>query len=80
MFGFVGADAQALTEQQKNRPKPVRFKAEDIVHENGYDIEKSDGMDEMLFGRGGIPMDDVDSWIKRFCERKWTTSKWRSKL
>jgi len=59
------------TEQQKNRPKPTRFKTADVVHENGYDINKSDRMDDMLFERGNIPADDTAGWIERFCERKW---------
>lgn len=55
------------TQQQTERPKPVRFKVEDIVHENGYDMEKSARMEQMLLGRGA---QDAD-WIRRFCKRKW---------
>lgn len=63
------------TEQQKNREKPVRFKAEDIVHENAYDKEKSSGMDEMLVEHtGGLEGEELDGWIKRFCARKWNSA------
>jgi nitroreductase len=55
------------TQQQKERPKPTRFRVEDIVHENGYDMEKSAAMEQMLLGRGE---QDAD-WIRRFCKRKW---------
>ena len=59
------------TEQQKERLKPVRFAAQDIVHENSYSIEKSDRMDDMLFERGSVQGEDVHNWIVSFCNRKW---------
>ena len=55
------------TQQQMERPKPVRFRVDDIVHENGYDTKKSGRMEQMLAGRG---QQDGD-WIRRFCKRKW---------
>ena len=55
------------TQQQKERPKPVRFAVEDIVHENGYSVEKAGEMERMLLDRG---QQDGD-WIRRFCKRKW---------
>lgn len=55
------------TQQQIERPKPVRFRVEDIVHENGYDLEKSGRMEQMLAGRG----EQDGDWIRRFCKRKW---------
>jgi len=62
------------TEQQKQRKKPTRFRAEDIVHENGYDEEKSARMDDMLIAHaGGFEGEELDGWIKRFCARKWNS-------
>lgn len=55
------------TRQQLERPKPVRFRVEDIVHTNGYDMEKSARMEKMLAERG----EQDGDWIRRFCKRKW---------
>ena len=59
------------TEQQKARPKPIRFAVEDIVHENGYDPEKSARMEDMLAQRSGLTGGELAEWIRRFCARKW---------
>lgn len=60
------------TQQQKDRPKPVRFSAEDIVHENGYDMDKCARMEEMIAERAGdLAGDGLADWIRRFCARKW---------
>ena len=61
------------TEQQKNRVKPVRFRAEDLVHENGYDPEKSAEMVRMLQQRTGKQDDEFADWIRRFCAFKWNS-------
>ena len=57
------------TGHQLEREKPPRFRVEDIVHENGYDMEKSSRMEEMLSDRQGLS--DTADWIRRFCARKW---------
>ena len=60
------------TRQQQDRPKPVRFRTEDIVHENGYRMEKSARMEKMLAQRNDLATEqDVDAWVQRFCARKW---------
>jgi len=61
-------------EQQKRREKPLRFKVEDIVHENGYDMEKCAAMDEMLLEHSGVASEELDGWIKRFCARKYNSA------
>ena len=61
------------TEQQKNRKKPPRFKAEDIVHENGYDLNKAGRMKEMLSSREGYEDEELKGFINRFCGRKWNS-------
>ena len=59
------------TQQQKDRKKPARFAREDLVHENGYDLEKSHRMEKMLQHRD--EKDDLHDWIVRFCNRKWNS-------
>lgn len=60
------------TAQQLRRPKPVRFRTEDIVHENGYDMKKSAKMEEMLSQRNGLADEQaLHEWVERFCNRKW---------
>ena len=61
------------TDQQRRREKPARFEASDIVHENGYDLEKSAAMPRMLMDRNGISEDDLADWVRRFCKRKWNS-------
>ncbi len=62
------------TEGQIKRQKPVRFELSDIVHENGYSLDKADRMDEMLMKKQGYS--DKDSylhWLNNFCNRKWNS-------
>ncbi len=61
------------TLQQKERPKPPRFATADIVHENGYDIDKAAGMPQMLQARGGLDEKAFADWVRKFCERKWNS-------
>lgn len=59
---------------QLERKKPPRFELCDIVHENGYNIEKADKIDSMLMKKQGY--DDKQSysgWINNFCQRKWNS-------
>lgn len=59
-------------QQQKERTKPARFCAADIVHENGYCSDKAQRMEAMLAAREklGTP-EALADWIVRFCARKW---------
>ena len=61
------------TEQQKNRQKPVRFETADMVHENGYDPEKSASMLRMLMQQQGKTEEDLADYVRRFCKRKWNS-------
>ena len=61
------------TEQQKNRPKPVRFRVEDLVHENHYHMEKAAAMPQMLSRRNGREGEELTDWVRRFCDFKWNS-------
>ena len=61
------------TQQQKDREKPGRFCVADMVHENGYDLEKSAAMPRMLSQQTGREGEDLADWIRRFCKRKWNS-------
>jgi len=61
------------TEQQKNRVKPTRFQLEDMVHENGYSMEKSGRMADMLAGQTGKEGEELADYVRRFCKRKWNS-------
>ena len=61
------------TEQQLNRPKPPRHAISDLVHENGYDPEKSAAMSRMLSAQQGKEGEDLADYIRRFCKRKWNS-------
>ncbi len=62
------------TENQKSRNKPARFKAEDIFFENTYNNKKAEEMDRMLCEKQGFADEsELDSWIKKFCNRKWNS-------
>ena len=61
------------TAQQANREKPARFTVEDMVHENGYCMEKSAAMPRMLADRQNMDMEALAGWIGRFCNRKWNS-------
>ena len=50
-----------------------RFRVEDIVHENGYSMEKADRMDEMLMERQGRTGEEFRDWLEKFCARKWNS-------
>jgi len=61
------------TAQQASREKPPRFDAADMVHENGYDMEKAAAMPQMLASRQGMDMEELSGWVRRFCKRKWNS-------
>ena len=61
------------TEQQKRREKPPRFSVEDVVHENGYDLEKATKMPEMLQARQQLDDEAFAVWMDKFCKRKWNS-------
>ena len=61
------------TEQQQNREKPGRFTVEDMVHENGYDLQKSAAMPRMLAERQQMGDEELAGWVGRFCKRKWNS-------
>ncbi|MBQ8237578.1 MAG: nitroreductase family protein [Oscillospiraceae bacterium] len=62
------------TGQQCRRKKPVRFAIDDIVHENGYDPEKSAAMPRMLMEKEGLSEAELAGWVRRFCRRKWNSA------
>lgn len=62
------------TAQQQRREKPARFAVSDIVHENGYDTEKSAAMDRMLRQQHGLSEAELPDWVRRFCKRKWNSA------
>ena len=61
------------TGQQRNREKPARFLLEDMVHENGYSMEKSAAMPRMLRQRQELSEEELAGWVSRFCKRKWNS-------
>lgn len=61
------------TQQQKDRAKPARFDLEDMVHENGYSMEKSARMEAMLSAQTGKAGEELADYIRRFCNRKWNS-------
>lgn len=61
------------TEQQLCRPKPPRFEVADMVHENGYNTEKSAAMSQMLAAQTGRDEASLADWVRRFCNRKWNS-------
>ena len=62
------------TEQQHQRIKPGKFDAEDMVHENGYSMEKSQRMEDMLSRQNGREGEELADYIRRFCKRKWNSA------
>lgn len=62
------------TPQQLSRPKPPRHAAEDLVHENGYDLEKCARMEEMLSCQQGKTGEELSDYIVRFCKRKYNSA------
>lgn len=61
------------TEQQQNRSKPIRFRTQDLVHENGYDPAKSADMPRMLREQTGKSGQELEDYVRRFCQRKWNS-------
>lgn len=61
------------TEQQLNRPKPPRHSTADLVHENGYQMEKAAEMSRMLSVQQGKSGEELADYIRRFCRRKWNS-------
>ena len=61
------------TAQQLTRPKPPRHEVSDLVHENGYSMEKSAAMSRMLSRQQGKEGEDLADYIRRFCKRKWNS-------
>lgn len=58
------------TVQQRERRQTSRFPVEDIVHENRYDLDKSDRMMGMLEEKGDWK-EDLQGGLRAFCTRKW---------
>lgn len=61
------------TAQQESRPKPPRHPVEDLVHENGYDLEKAAQMPRMLEAQQGKSGEELAGYVRRFCQRKWNS-------
>ena len=61
------------TKQQQERPKPPRHDSRFLVHENGYCLEKSAAMEEMLSLQQGKSGEELADYIRRFCKRKWNS-------
>ena len=61
------------TRQQLQRPKPPRHPVEALVHENGYDMEKSGKMADMLSFQQDKSGEALADYIRRFCQRKWNS-------
>ena len=61
------------TQQQESHPKPPRHPVEDLVHENGYDLEKAAQMPRMLEAQQGKSGEELAGYIRRFCQRKWNS-------
>ena len=59
------------TQQQKERRQTPRFSVTDLVHENGYDLKKSERMPDMLKERDGWS-DNTHSTCVLSDERKYT--------
>ena len=62
------------TQQQLDRPKPKRHDAQYLVHENGYSMEKSGCMTQMLATQWEEEdMCALQERLRRFCARKWNS-------
>ena len=61
------------TAQQLSRPKPPRHAVADLVHENGYNEQKSAAMTRMLEIQQNKSAEDLADYIRRFCKRKWNS-------
>ena len=60
--------------QQEERRQTPRFAVEDIVHENGYDMEKAGRMMEMIEEKEDWHGENLTLRLKAFCKRKWNCS------
>ena len=62
------------TKQQAKRNKPLRFSIRHIVHQDRYNMDKCNLMEQILQQREGYEnKDGFDQWIVRFCNRKWNS-------
>ena len=61
------------TEQQLSRQKPPRHDISHLVHENGYSMEKSGNMEQMLKIQQYKKGEEFVDWLRRFCKRKWNS-------
>ena len=61
------------TEQQLSRPKPPRHDVSHLVHENGYSMEKSAAMEDMISIQQNKSGEELADYIRRFCKRKWNS-------
>ena len=61
------------TAQQLSRPKPARHAVSDLVHENGYSLEKSAQMPRMLEVQQNKSGEELADYIRRFCKRKYSS-------
>ena len=61
------------TQHQLDRAKPVRFRTEDLVHENGYRPDQGAAMERMLSQRNGRTGEALADWVRRFCDFKWNS-------
>ena len=61
------------TAQQMSRPKPPRHAVSELVHENGYSMEKSHAMARMLSQQQDKEGEELTDWLNRFCKRKWNS-------
>lgn len=60
------------TQQQQDRPKPVRFREEAVVCENRYRDRTEAQLREDFTQRGaGVPEFDFDRYLQAFCKRKY---------
>ncbi len=59
------------TAQQWERPKPARFAVEDLVHQDAYRPKGAQAMRAMLAKRQQKDSDELERWLKSFCQRKW---------
>lgn len=62
------------TAQQLERPKPVRFAIDEVVHENTYRDVGGAGMRAMLERRQGMTGEAFDRWLLAFAKRKWNST------
>ena len=59
------------TQQQLDRPKPLRSPRHTVVHENGYREMDADMLRQLLQCKCGQP--DYEKWLQAFCKRKYNS-------